>query len=48
MRADIYLALSKLQIVLKNGGKTVSLTPDDLFSRYSKFIPSPKHFNLVI
>jgi len=37
--ADISLALSSLKIISYHGGRNIPFTPDDLFSRYTKFLP---------
>jgi len=39
MLVDISLALSNLKITNKFRDKRMSLTPDDLFSRYTEFLP---------
>ena len=39
MLADISLVLSKLKMVYTVRGKNISLTPDDLFSRFISFLP---------
>ena len=39
MLADIYLALSALKMVYTVRCKKISLTPDDLFSRFTSFLP---------
>ena len=36
---NISLALSNLKIVYNHRWRTISLTPDDLFSRYTDFLP---------
>ena len=38
MLADMSLALSNLKNIYNYRGRTISLTPDDLFSSYTKFI----------
>ena len=37
--SNISLALSELQMVYSARGKRVSLTPDDLFSHFTVFLP---------
>ena len=39
MLADISLALSNLQMVYNHRGRIISLTPGDLFSCYTEFLP---------
>jgi len=39
MLADISLALSSLKMVSNHQGRTISLTPDDLFSHFAEFLP---------
>ena len=39
MLADISLALSNLKMVYNYRVRTIPLTPDDLFSRYTEFLP---------
>ena len=39
MLVDISLALSTLKMVYTVRGKNISLTPDDLFSRFTSFLP---------
>ena len=39
MLTDIYLALSNLKMVYNHRGRTKLLTSDDLFSRYTEFLP---------
>ena len=39
MLADISLALSNLKMVYNHRRRMISLTPDDLFSRYTEFLP---------
>ena len=37
--ADIFLALSSLMMISHHTEGSISLTPDDLFSRFAEFIP---------
>ena len=39
MLTDISLALYNLKMVYNHRGRTISLTPDDLFSRHTDFLP---------
>ena len=39
MLADISLTLSKLKMIYTVRGKNISLTPDDLFSNFTSFLP---------
>ena len=39
MRADIYLAISKLKMIYTVCGKNIYLTPGDLFSNFTSFLP---------